>query len=282
MSHLRFQHVFLALMSLSVISAFAIPPRYAFHPGVSLLFAPVSQPTRKLAAWAYRRLGGDRPTDHRDADAIRTENEDLKNSLSRMSIEIQELERRAAEREKLGAIRDLCTFVSVVGADSGTRQSLSLRSSSLEGISSGQSVLYGGGVVGQVQSSGLGGAQIRLLTDPGFRVRGTFGVFRRRPDNLLEFAKLPAPAALVEGEGHDRMVVRGLSNDQVKEGKIAVGNWVVLADPDWPAVLQGQRLGIVTRIAPRPEATLFAEITVEPKDNLSRLREVMVLTKERG
>ncbi len=188
---------------------------------------------------------------------------------------------RNAEREKLGLVRDLCTPVAVVGPDSGARESLSLRSSTLEGITDGLFVLYPGGVVGEVERAGIAGAQVRLVTDPGFRVRGSFGKFQRRPDNQIEFSKLNAPTALVEGAGQGAMIVRSLTMEDARKAQIEPNDWVILSEPDWPLNLQGQPLGKVVKISPRPDAPLFAQIVIEPQENLSRLREVMVVTKER-
>ena len=223
------------------------------------------------------------PTRANSPKRIRPENQELKAPRwLRSSAASTNCGKHNAERaEARDRFATLCTPVAVVGSDSGPRESLALRGSTLEGIVDGMHVLYAGGVVGQVERAGVAGAQVRLLTDPGFRVRGSFGTFRRRADNQIEFARLDAPTALVEGVGRDTMIVRGLSMDQSKSSGIALGNWVILAEPDWPENLQGQPLGRVVKIGRPPDAPLFAEITIEPQTNLSMLREVMVVTKER-
>lgn len=282
MSHLRFQHLFLGLMALGALGALALPEQLSTRgvPQLSMLFAPVARPAGALAGWMFRRFGGDRPTDDRDAQTIRGENAALHAELASLTVQLEELARRDAERQKLGAVRTLCTPVQVVGADAGARESLSLRCSTLEGVEAGMCVLYAGGVVGQVERAGIAGAQVRLITDKNFRLRGSFGLFRRR-GNQIEFARLEAPTALLEGAGDDAMLIRGLPLDTARSAHLAVGDWVILSEPDWPDVLQGQPLGKVTKISPRPDAPLFAQIRVEPQSNLSRLREVMVMTKER-
>jgi cell shape-determining protein MreC len=283
MSRLRFQHVFVGLMALSALSAFAIPRPYTnrFYPQLAMLFAPAARPAGAIGGFIFHRLGGDRPDDPRDVGALRLENQELKATVQMLSEQLEELAQRNAEREKLGSVRELCTPIEVVGADSGTRESLSLRGSTLEGIAEGMYVLYSGGVVGQIERAGIAGAQVRLITDQDFRVRGNFGEFRRRADNQIEFAKLNAPAGLVEGAGQGTMVVRSLTMEQVRAGHVKPNDWVILAEPDWPLNLQGQPLGKVTKISPRPDAPLFAQISIEPQSNLSTLREVMVVTKER-
>jgi len=283
MSQLRFQHVFVGLMAISALSAFALPARLTgrSHPQISMLFAPVAIPSAKIAGFFFRRLGGEQVQDSRDLETIRSENRQLKSDAISLQEQLNELMQRNAEREKLGLVRNLCTPVAVVGADSGTRESLSLRSSTLEGITEGLFVLYPGGVVGQVEQAGVAGAQVRLVTDPGSRLRGSFGKFQRRADNQIEFRKLNAPTALVEGAGDGAMIVRGLPMEDVRSAQIAPNDWVILNEPDWPLNLQGQPLGKVVKISPRPDAPLYAQIRIEPQENLSRLREVMVVTKDR-
>ena len=147
-------------MALSAVSAFALPARSAgrFRPQISMLFAPVAIPSARIASFFFHRFGGDQPADSRDLEAIRKENLELKSSVLTLSQQLSELAQRNAEREKLGLVRNLCTPVAVVGADSGTRESLSLRSSTLEGITDGLFVLYPGGVVGQIEQAGVAGA----------------------------------------------------------------------------------------------------------------------------
>ena len=77
------------------------------------------------------------------------------------------------------------------------------------------------------------------------------------------------------------MIVRGLTMEDIRKAEVAINDWVILSEPDWPLDLQGQPLGKVVKIIPRPDAPLFAQIRIEPQQNLSRLREVMVVTKER-
>jgi cell shape-determining protein MreC len=283
MSQLRFQHVFLGLMAMCAISAFALPASVSgrLHPQISMLFAPVAMPSARIAAFFYHRFGGDQPQDSRDLATIAAENRQLKVCVLTLTQQLNELAQRNAEREKLGLVRSLCTPVPVVGADSGTRESLSLRCSTLEGINEGLFVLYPGGVVGQIEQAGVAGAQVRLITDTSSRLRGSFGKFQRRADNQIEFRKLNSPTALVEGAGDGAMVVRGLAMKDVRDAQIEPNDWVILTEPDWPLNLQGQPLGKVVKITARPDFPLFAQIRIEPQENLSRLREVMVVTKDK-
>ena len=128
-------------------------------------------------------------------------------------------------------------------------------------------VLYPDGVVGKVQRAGVGGAQVRLVTDPGFRLLvafGTFGILSRTA-RAADFIRRQAPTTVVEGAGRGAMVVRGLTRQQVASAKIAEGDLVVVDDREWLDALQGLPLGKVTRIGNRREAPLYAEVRMEPQ-----------------
>ena len=97
----------------------------------------------------------------------------------------------------------------------------------------------------------------------------------------LLLATMLATWVLFEGAGKGTMVVRAAFTweDVEKREKVQVGDVAVLADRDWPLELQGQRLGVVTRVEPMRDAHKFAEVHVEPVANLMMLKEVMVLAK---
>jgi cell shape-determining protein MreC len=180
-----------------------------------------------------------------------------------------------------------------VGGDSGTRDSLAISGSTLQGIKDEQYVLYPGGLVGQVQRAGVGGAQVRLATDPGFRIRIRFARFTTSKGQTT-FEPLGTPAVVAEGMGDGTLAIRGLSlsaigydangrpagtaGESLREGT----DYALLFDGDCPRVLQGETIGRVVRIAARTDARLFAEIRIRPNETLSRLREVMVMTKEKA
>jgi hypothetical protein len=280
MSQLRFKHVFMALMGLSVLSGFVLPERLAgkAQPQLQALFAPVARPAGALGIWAQNHIAPDRVRDNRSTDEIRRENVELKTEFINLSALYSELQRENGERQKLGVLRDLCTPVAVVGPDAGGRESLSLAGSSLEGLREGMPVLYPGGVVGKLARAGIGGSQVMLVTDLGFRVRACFGQWHRNSDDQVEFVIIDTPPVLVEGSGHGTMMVRSLTVEQAK--KLSRGNWVVLEERDWPARLKHQPLGKIEQIGRRRDAPQYAEIRIEPDSNLLNLREVMVMTKE--
>ena len=77
------------------------------------------------------------------------------------------------------------------------------------------------------------------------------------------------------------MRIGGLTREQVKLGGLKVDDWVILSEADWPSYLHGRHLGRVKSIGIRPDAPLFAQITVEPTQNLMRLSKVMIVTKDK-
>jgi cell shape-determining protein MreC len=284
MSSIKFQHVFVALMLLSLVSAFAIPPKYTtrLQPQVQGLFAPVARPARAVAGWTQQRLFPDKSNDQRAAADVRDENESLRGEVARLERLVGLLEERKAERERLGPVGERCRRIAVVGSDAGTRQSLALRGSTLDGVRDGMEVLYAYGIVGKVERAGVAGAQVRLVTDMASKQLGRFGTFGKRADGGMEFVPLATPPVLVEGRGDGTMIVRSLTLEDVRRAGLRADHsyWVVLEDrDDWSDDVQGLRLGGVTNIAPRRDAPLHADIRVEPAANLSRLREVMIVTR---
>lgn len=275
MSYLKFKHVFAGLMGLSAGTAFLIPSRFvlARKPGVEILFAPVARPSGSLARWAHNRFAPELSRDQREAEIVRRENEDLKNEVSSLSNRLAELQRINEDRNQID-IRKLCTPYAVLGGDTGSRSSLAIQGSSLEGLRENMVALYPGGIAGRVQRAGIAGARVQLVTDVGFRVLGSFG-----RDDGAKFKPNAHPPTVVEGTGRGAMVIRSLTRDDVKSTGLATGDWVTLSEPDWPKNLQGRRLGRITAIGTRSDAPLWASITVEPPQNLMRLKEVLIVTK---
>jgi cell shape-determining protein MreC len=294
MSYLRAQHVFYALMGVSALTAFVIPPEYSrkVTPQVQWMFAPVSRPVEALAAAVNDRVAPPAANDHRADVAVKLENQRLRAEVALLTTQLDEMRRRDAELAKLGSAKDLCRIFPVVGADSGTRESLALGGSSFQGLKDDQWVLYTGGIAGQIKRAGPAGAQVQLITDPATRVKIRFVRFTTVKGQTT-FEPLGIPAVLAQGAGQNTMAVKALSlaaigytpdgkplqgttNETVREGT----DYAVLFDSDCPQVLWGKMIGRVTRVIPRPDARLFAEIRIEPDERLAKLREVMVMTKE--
>jgi hypothetical protein len=286
MSFLRFHHVFAILMLLSVLSAFVLPARFNHRvsdparANLQGLFAPVSHPARAVASWFHDRFAARESRDPRSSQAVADENQKLKVEVANLLGQLQALQRVNADRDRVGPIRPFCTPVPVIGTDPGNRDALNLGGATLGQIAEGQAVAYDLGVVGRVERRGLLGAQVRLITDVGFRVTGKFGKFEQTPRGEVVFTPINSPAPLVEGAGRGLMVVRNLSVADIKKAELQPEEWVVLDDPDWPNLLQNRRIGRIVSAGPQRNHPLHGEIVVQPYSDLLKLREVMVVTKE--
>jgi len=114
--------------------------------------------------------------------------------------------RRNAEWAPMGELRERCIPLAVSGTDAGTRESLALPASTLERVADGAFALYPGGIAGRVQGRvGFGGAQLRLITDPGFKVR--CHVSHRGEDGKVEQM---TKDALAEGRHFQEVMNEGL------------------------------------------------------------------------
>ena len=288
MSNFRFNHVFIGLMLLAGLIAFAVPPRFGDLPRrkVDVLFAPVTVPLRQLAIAisGQIRSRGDiaGPFDASNAPAdAQAEIELLRTTVASLSVQIAELKQLNASRELAGEVNKHATPFKVMGGDGGARESLTLAGSAGDGLAIGQPALHRDGLVGKVTSVSSGGAQVRLVTDRGFRVTGAFGRFQRTRDGKgVEFVPTSTPPPLLEGRGNGTMAIINLTIDQINQGGVKEGDWVVLRDADWPMLVNGYLLGYVEKIQPQARARQFAEVIVRPRGNLSQLREVMVVTSE--
>jgi cell shape-determining protein MreC len=285
MSFLRFNHVFAALMILSILTGFVLDPADTEPARGQLqgLFYPVSRPARRIAFWVYSHFVHDDIPDARSDATIRQENDLLRQDVANLFYQLTQLQELNSDRASLGKLRQLCTAVPVIGDDSGPADSLLLKASSLAGLRNRMAVLYRGGLAGRLESVGVGGARVRLLTDAGFRVTGNFIRFQNDSHGNLTAYKIQCDDPLIEGLGDGKMVIRNLTLRQVQDAKIAAGDWVVLEDSDWEMEVQGERIGQV-EAAPveRRDAPMFAEIHVRPMTGMSRLMEVMVLTHSAG
>jgi hypothetical protein len=287
MSGNRFNHVFAALLILSALCAFVIPERYTtkVQPQIQGLFQPVVKPTRAVAAWVAGRVEKPDPDEKRTAQELLAELEAVKQDYMAAMHAVEELQRRVGEYEQLGELRELCTAIRTVGVDGGNRDSLPLRGSTFDGLKQGQFVVSPRGIVGIIERPpGLAGAQVRLITDPGVRIEGYFAVYTKDESGRSMRERLPLDKSvtlvpLVQGIGKGAMQCVSLTMEQVKAAGVDRGTLVILEDKDWDERLHGRVLGKVVNVAPQAAAPLYADIRIEPVVNLSRLREVMVLTK---
>jgi rod shape-determining protein MreC len=287
MRSLKFKHVFALLMVISFIAAFLLP-RYTTRakPQLEALFAPVSRPAGAVGYWLRVKFGPKKVVDESvPLDDVRAENEKLRAEVIYLSQQLDVLKKINADRDELGEIRAYCTPIQVVGDDASQSpsQSLNLNGSSSDGLHAGQPVLCASGIVGRITSVGAAGAQARLITDRDFRITGFFSRYEQSDDGGLKLLKIPTTPPVLKGIGQNRMVIENLDMKETADAKLQVGDWVILDDPtSWPEQLLGYPVGKIISIAPMRSHPLQAEIVVEPQVVLSRLQEVMVLTKTRN
>lgn len=285
MGFIRFNHVFTALMLMSVATAFLIPKRISTRATAHVrgVFAPIAIPFHRAASALHTAFVAPNPTDRRPEAAVRAENEYLRVELANLQTQLEALKRINADRELLGPLRPHCTPMAVAGTDTGSskRESLLLRPSLAPNLRDDLPVIYPGGLVGRLDRVGLGaGPQVRLITDPGFRFTVGFRRFVATDDNRTEAIMLASTPQLIEGIGGGLLVIRNITERQVKEIGLKEGDWVVLDDPDWDINLQGLRIGTIRSIKPRTGAPQFMQLEVQPGQNLTMLREVMVYDRK--
>jgi len=196
----------------------------------------------------------------------------LTTQLQAVTVRLSEQDRLAVEGEKG------LSMARVVGSDSGGRDVVSIVSSAGSvggGYEINQAAIYSGGVAGKISRVGVAGqAQLRLITDRDAKLTGIFGRFEN-----ASFKRLSLEPIVVEGMGKNEMRVSLLKSPDVTASGLKLGDWVVLhEDPQWPAALQGRKVGVVSYIGQRQDATGFAEVRVRPESNLLQLREVTVVT----
>jgi cell shape-determining protein MreC len=287
MTGLRFNHVFGLLLLFCAVSAFFLTkfldPARAQVQGI---YAPVERPALAVAQWIGDRFSRRRTPDSASPDAprpdaeIRQENLDLRQTLVRLTTELQKLEQTQAEYEELGSLGKLCTRYPVSAGDSGTSESLVIGGGNLSGLKANMPAVYPGGIAGLLQTPGLTGTRVRLLTDRGFKsVTGVFLRFEKTADGHTRAVPVTTDARLVSGEGNNSLLIDSVPLDEAKA--VHVGDWFIVEDSDpWFKAVQGQLVGRVN-VSPAVSRRSpgFAEVRLEPAAHLMQLRELMIVDK---
>ncbi|HWB54951.1 MAG TPA: rod shape-determining protein MreC, partial [Tepidisphaeraceae bacterium] len=163
---LRFNQIFPIAFLFCIISAFVLPgwSNQSWN-NAAALFAPVSIPAGRAAAWVAGMFRQKSVVDQRPDIDIRRENQQLKVEVAQLQSQLQTVAKMAAERRQLGPLLDYCVGVQVIGVDSSDRQALNVQPSESDDLRVGQPVVCPLGLVGQVQSASRIGAKVRLITD---------------------------------------------------------------------------------------------------------------------
>ena len=285
-------------MVMAFLVAFVLPARIS-TPGVEQLqgiFAPVSRPMRALAGFVYRRfhpamVTDDRsPATPREESTVFEENHQLLSAYASLQVKFDQLSQLNADRQAVGDIRALCKPATVTGSDvSGLRETLTLSAGTSATAMKDRPVIRGNpsqsplpcDLVGRIVRSGPTGAQVRLVTDPGFRLTARIGRYVPQPDGRLKMTYIGKLHPLVQGIGGNAMSIQSnLSMEEVHVAGMEVNDLVLLDDRDWPLNIQGFEVGRIVSINRQTKAPLLADIRIEPQTNLMRLSEVMVMVKD--
>ncbi len=285
MQWFTFNKIYAAMIVLAIVSALVLPKTVSDRTRAQIqsVFAPISGPVRIAAAFVHGRVAPREvdtesvPGASRSYQQIADENQALRLEFVHLSEQFRKLQQINADRQALGALRESCRPMRVSGTDSSLRRSL-LLSGSVEGLKPGMAVLYGGGLAGRLDRVGWsGGASVQLITDGAFRITARFGRLATK-DGQPSFTPLGETTTLLEGDNARAMATRTITMKDAEQIGVQAGDWAVIADDDYPEVLQGYRIGHVVSVKPA-RAPGFAEILVKPVGNLSALTEVMVLEK---
>lgn len=295
---LKFNQVFVCLLLLSVLSAFVLPARLTNRlRGFGGIFAPVSRPTRAIAASVHDRVSKKDHRDTRDVSHVKDENERLRVSVMSLSGQIEELRRIVEDRDRLGDVRPLCTPFRVVGEDPSQRDSLAITATSRDNVADNMPVLSGRGLVGVVERVGPAGTHVKLITDRAFKASARFVRFENDEKGLPRAKPLPATTPLVYGAGDGMLQITNVllkETTAANEGTggaggadaaapnkdaIAVGDYVELDDPAWPVNLRGKFIGQIESVRPLTSAPQHALIRVRPFLDFAGLNEVWVMNK---
>jgi rod shape-determining protein MreC len=193
----------------------------------------------------------------RENEALRTENDALKLSIS-------QLQSKAAEADRLGALLNFkasnekvaMVGARVIGASAGTAsRTIEIDRGERDGIHRNQPVITPDGAVGKVIEVYRDSAQVLLLTDKDSGVGA-----------MLVGSRIQSP---VGGTGEPTLLMKYVANDDT----VNVGEKIVTSGMD-KIFPRDVPVGTVLEVKP---GTTFKQIRVTPAANLDRLEEVFVL-----
>ena len=223
-------------------------------------------PMERAGTWALDGLGG-AWSGYVGLFRANRENQRLRAQLGDLTLRNSELESRAAEAERLGALlqfRDAhpdapLLAARVIGGDAGAGRAIYLDRGERDGVQPNMGVITPQGAVGKVLEVYSSTSQVLLLTDKN----GGAGA-------LLANSRTQGA---VKGAGEPLVLLDYVSNDQ----EVAPGDRVLTSGMDriFPKDLP---LGTVVDVRP---GNPFKQIRVRPAARLDQLEEVFILTSKR-
>jgi rod shape-determining protein MreC len=199
---------------------------------------------------------------------VRAENRELKQQIEQLRLEQIRLNEDAAQARRLQALLGFKEqFISetmpaqVIGSG-GSEQSriVYIDKGEHHGLKPDMAVITGSGVVGKVLKVFRSTSQVLLIDDQSSGVGG-----------ILEKSRLQG---IVRGTPAGEVVLEKIMNDEaVQPGDIVRTSG---GDHIFP---KGLEVGVVTRVSNGTGSDLFLNIRVKPAANLSKLEEVLVVTR---
>jgi cell shape-determining protein MreC len=276
MSKTRFNQLFVAMMLMGLVGSLFISPAVTGRAKgkEELLLYPVIKPVRVMAAmfrskYGRKELPPGETTPRKDPE-VAAENSQLRQQIVFLNRQLEDLQLVETERKHLGKLLDYFKPVRVMAGDATPgRESLAIQPASGVDVSTGAPVMGADGFVGRM----VEGRRVRLVTDKDFTITGRFG---RWEDGQWQTLATPKPS--VRGIGNGQMRIDNLTNEDAKP--LHPGDWVIVADSDYSAIMQERQIGQIDTIRPMPSKPLFAEIIVKPRTNLRTLPEVLLKRTE--
>lgn len=274
---MRFFYKKAVILTVAVITVFLLATsaargKYRFDISeniVTVVLAPFEYVTSKMG-YGIRRVfssTGELITVYRDNQALRTENEQLRQSIVNSTEIVAENGRlRALLDYKKAAVQfDLIT-ASVIARDPGNWTNIIvINRGTSDGVNKDMPVVTSRGLVGYVVQSYGNMAKVQLLLDP----RSAVGALVQRPESRV--------AAIVEGNGakplSPRMVNLARDADVIKGDKIITSGFGGL----YP---KGLIIGEVVDVV-NEEGGLLKYAVLKPAVDFDRLEEVQVIARSR-
>ena len=199
---------------------------------------------------------------------VRAENRELKQQIEQLRLEHVRLNEDAMQARRLQALLGFreqfiaqTTVAQVIGSG-GSEQSriVFIDKGERHGIKPDMAVITDQGVVGKVLKVFRSSSQVLRIDDQSSGVGG-----------ILEKSRLQG---IVRGTPAGEVVLEKIMNDEaVQAGEIV---WTSGGDRIFP---KGLPVGTVTRVANGTGSDLFLSIRLRPAANLSKLEEVLIVTK---
>ena len=286
---------FLSLLGASVAAALFLPALPRVQSVAGAAFAPVSHPAKAVGGAVIDLVSSDVVAsgdgvdlDELDAPALRKRLTQLDRDIDAMRTvllaqteQLEVLKRVNADRAKLGGnLRQRCeplTITGVIENESDLLQSVGGGEATTDGRIALHTGGTDGGFAGTVEAGLLGAARVRLVTDRNHRPVG--GALRRFDETTKEVVEVPLEPFLVNGLGEGRCVISRHKMDDLTDNNVVEGDWIIVRDDDLPELVFGRRIGRVEAIEPIVDEPGFARVIIKPDADLTRARELMVLTR---